>query len=120
MKKYYRNQGLVVALLLAGLTTSSLFAAGETAAQLLAQAKISKTQAEHIAMAKVPGAKIQSAEIENEHNALVWSFDMVKTGSKNVTEVLVNAKTGKIVEVTTETPNDQAKEHAADKADGQK
>ncbi len=116
----YRNQGLVAALLLAGLTTSSLFAAGETDAQLLAQAKISKTQAEHIAMAKVPGAKIQSAEIENEHNALVWSFDMVKTGSKDVTEVLVNAKTGKIVEVTTETPNDQAKEHAADKADGQK
>lgn len=120
MNKYYQNKGLVAALLLAGLTTSSLFADGETDAQLLAQAKISKTQAEQIAMAKVPGAKIQSAEIENEHNALVWSFDMVKTGSKNVTEVLVNAKTGKIVEVTTETPNDQAKEHAADKANGQK
>jgi uncharacterized membrane protein YkoI len=117
MKNNDRNKGLVAALLLPGLTTASLFAAGETDAQLLAQAKISKTQAEQIAMAKVPNAKIQSAEIENEHNALVWSFDMVKTGSKNVTEVLVNAKTGKIIEVTTETPNDQAKEHAADKAD---
>ena len=118
MNKNYQKQGLVAALLLTAI--SSLFAEGETDAQLLAQAKISKTQAEHIAMEKVPGAKIQSAEIENEHHALVWSFDMVKTGSKNVTEVLVNAKTGKIVEVTTETPNDQAKEHAADKANGQK
>ena len=111
---------MVGAVLLAGLTTTSLFAAGETAAQLMAQAKISKTQAEHIAMAKLPHAKIQSAEIENEHNALVWSFDMVKTGSKNVTEVLVNAKTGKIVDVSTETPSDQAKEHAADKANVQR
>ena len=68
----------------------------------------------------MPNAKIQSEEIENERNALVWSFDMVKTGSKNVTEVLVNAKTGKIVDVSTETPADQAKEHAADKASGQK
>lgn len=84
------------------------------------QAKISKTQAAKIAIAKVPNAKIQSEEIENEHNALVWSFDMVKSGSKDVTEVLVNAKTGKVVSVSTETPNDQAREHAADKADGQK
>ncbi len=114
MTNNYRNKGMIAALLLAGLTASSLFAEGETDAQLLAQAKISKTQAEHIALAKVPNAKIQSAEIENEHNALVWSFDMVKPGSKNVTEVLVNAKTGKIVNASTETPGDQAKEHAAD------
>ena len=120
MKNNYRNKGMVAALLLASLTTTSLFAAGETDAQLMAQAKISKTQAEHIAMAKVPNAKIQSAEIENEHNALVWSFDMVKIGSKNVTEVLVDAKTGRIISVSTETPVDQAKEHAADKANGQK
>ena len=105
---------------LVGLGLAPLLADGESEAALLKQAKITKTQAEHIAMEKVPGAKIQSAEIENEHNALVWSFDMVKTGSKDVTEVLVNAKTGQIVEVTTETPNDQAKEHAADKANGQK
>jgi uncharacterized membrane protein YkoI len=120
MKINCKNKGIVAAALLAGLTSTTLFAAGETDAQLLAQAKISKTQAEHIAMAKVPHAKIQSAEIENEHHALVWSFDMVKNGSKDITEVLVNAKTGKIVDVSTETPSDQAKEHAADKANGQK
>ena len=98
---------------------TSLFAQ-PSEADLMKQATITKSQAEKIAKARVPDAKIQSEEIENEHNALVWSFDMVKRGSKNVTEVLVNAKTGKIVEVTTETPGDQAKERAADKADGQK
>lgn len=116
MKKTFRNNGTIAALLLVGLTTSTLLAAGETDAQLMAQAKISKQQAEHIAMAKVPHAKIQSAEIENEHHALVWSFDMVKAGSKNVTEVLVDAKTGKILDVSTENPTDQAKEKTEDKA----
>ena len=120
MKMNYGSKVIGAAVLVASLTSVSLFAAGKTDAQLEAQAKISKTQAEQIAKAKVPHAKIQSEEIENEHNALVWSFDMVKTGSKNVTEVLVNAKTGKIVDISTETPADQAKEHAADKANGQK
>ncbi len=111
----------IVALVLTGLlATATCSWAAPSEADLIKQAKISKTQAEQIALAKVPNAKIQSAEIENEHNALVWSFDLVRTGSKNVTEVLVNAKTGKIVEVSTETPNEQAKERAADLANGEK
>ncbi len=118
MKITYRT--LLTGVLLTGLATSSLFAAGETEAELLKQAKISKTQAEQIALAKVPNGKIQSAEIENEHNALVWSFDITKPGTKNITEVLVNAKTGKIVDLSVENQNDQAKEKAADKANGQR
>ncbi len=113
-----KNKGTIAALLLAGLATSSLFAAGDTEAQLTAQAKITKTQAEQIALKKVPNGKIQSAEIENEHHALVWSFDIATPGTKNITEVLVNAKTGKIVDVSIENATDEAKESAADKADG--
>ncbi len=116
MKRTYRNHGWAAAIVLSGLLTANLVAAGETDAQLEAQAKVSKQQAEQIALAKVPNAKIQSAEIEHEHHTLVWSFDMVKPGDKNVTEVLVHAKTGKIVEVSTENPADQAKEKAEDQA----
>ncbi|MGI8432278.1 MAG: PepSY domain-containing protein [Chthoniobacterales bacterium] len=114
MNTTYRT--LLTGVILAGLGTSALLAAGETDAQLLKQAKISKTQAEQIALARVPDGKIRSAEIENEHNALVWSFDITKPGTKDITEVLVNAKTGKIVDVSVENQNDQAKEAAADKA----
>lgn len=111
----------ILILVLSGVVTASTSGlASPSEAELMKQAKITKIQAEKIALAKVPNAKIQSVEIENEHQALVWSFDMVKTGSKNVTEVLVNAKTGKIVSVSTETPNDQAKERAAEKAGGRK
>lgn len=95
------------------LATSSFAAPSE--AELMKQAKITKAEAEKIALAKVPHGKIQSAEIENEHYALVWSFDIAKPGSKDITEVLVNAKTGKIVEISTETPKAQAKERAEDK-----
>jgi hypothetical protein len=109
---------LLTGVTFAGLATSSLLAAGETDAQLLKQAKIGKTQAEQIALTKVANGKIQSAEIENEHNALVWSFDIVKPGSKDITEVLVNAKTGNIIDISTENPTAQAKESAADKAAG--
>lgn len=118
MKINYKT--LLIGVTLAGLATSTLLAAGETDAELLKQAKISKTQAEEIALKKVPNGKIQSEEIENEHNALVWSFDIATPGTKTITEVLVNAKTGKIVDVSTEKPTDQSKEKAADKANGQK
>ncbi|HXA08652.1 MAG TPA: hypothetical protein VNW28_01640 [Chthoniobacterales bacterium] len=60
--------------------------------------------------------KIRSAELENECGALVCSFELAKSGSRDITEVLVNAKTGKIISVSTETRVDPAKETAADHA----
>ena len=105
---------LTVALTALVLPLSGFAAASE--AELLKEAKVTKAQAEKIALEKVPGGKIQSAEIEKEHHALVWSFDIAKPGSKDITEVLVNAKTGKIIDISTENPAAQAKESAADNA----
>lgn len=117
MKTNYRT--LLTGVILTGLATSTLLA-DPSQAELMKRTTITKSQAEKIAMAKVPNAKIQSAEIENEHDALVWSFDMVKPGTHEITEVLVNAKTGKIVDVSIENNAAQAKEKAADMAAGQK
>ncbi len=108
------HRTIFTGVILAGLATSTLLAAGETSAKLLKQARISRTQAEQIALAQVPKGKIQSAEIENEH-ALVWSFDIVSPNSKNITEAQVDAKTGAIADLQVETPKDQAKEAAVDK-----
>jgi uncharacterized membrane protein YkoI len=111
---------VAVAIALTGLTSSTLLAAQkETDAQLQAQAKITKAQAEKTALAKVPNGKIKSGELEKEHGKLVWSFDISTPHSKNITEVQVDAKTGKIVIVEAETPKDQAKEEAADKKEKQ-
>ena len=111
----------ISALALAGLLALATTASAEPSqAQLTKQAEVSRARAEQIALAKVPGGIIKSAEIENEHNALVWSFDIAQPKSRNITEVLVNAKTGKIVSVSQETPSDQAKEAAAEQGSGKK
>lgn len=115
-----RNLKNISTLTLTGLFALATTGFGEPSqSELTKQARVGKERAEKIALAEVPGGKIQSEEIENEHNALVWSFDIEKPNSKNITEVLVNARTGEIVSVNEETPSDQAKEAAADRRNSQ-
>ena len=71
-------------------------------AALEAQAKVSKADAQATALAQVPGGTVKEAEIEKEKGALIWSFDITTTGSKDVTEVNVDATTGKVVNVEKE------------------
>ena len=77
--------------------------------------KVSQAAARATALARVKGGIVQSAELEHEAGKLVWSFDIERPGSKNVTEVLVDATTGRIVSKKQETPAEQAKEAQADK-----
>ena len=94
---------------------AATFAAQPSEAELMKQAKITKAEAEQIALAKVSHGIVKSAEIEKEKGHLVWSFDIARAGTRDITEVLVDAKTGKIISTQTESPRDQAKEAAADK-----
>ena len=105
----------VAALALVCLTRAALAQSNETQAQLQVQAKITQTEAQKRALAKVPNGKIKSSELENEGGKLVWSFDIAKPGTKDIAEVLVDAKTGDIVKMENETPKQQANEAAADK-----
>ena len=86
-----------------------------TQAELQAQAKVTEAQARTLALTKAPGGKVESSELEEENGHLIWSFDISTPGTKNITEVQVDAKEGKIVAVDIETPKDQAKEAAEDK-----
>ena len=81
-----------------------------TQAELLAQAKVTEAQAREIALTKAPKGTIQSGELEEEHHRLIWSFDISTPNTKDITEVTVDAKTGAVVSVETETPKDQEKE----------
>lgn len=78
---------------------------------LQSHAKISKSAAEKIALSKVQTGTIQSAELEEEHGKLIWSFDISTPSTKDITEVQVDARNGRIVSVQTETPAAQIKEH---------
>jgi uncharacterized membrane protein YkoI len=74
------------------------------------QATITKEQATQIARAKVPGGTIKEAELEKEKGKLIWSFDIATDGTKNITEVNVDAITGDVIAVDVETPEKEAKE----------
>ena len=91
------------------------FAAEPSEVELIKQAKITKAEAEQIALAKVSHGLVKSAEIEKEKGHLVWSLDIARPGTRDITEILVDAKTGKIISTQTESLRDQAKEAAADK-----
>lgn len=98
------------------LFSTATLSAGAAKGNLLKQAGITRAEAEHIALSQVPDGKISAAELEKEHGRLIWSFDISRPGTKNITELQVDAKSGKIVSTKIETPKDQAREAAADKA----
>jgi uncharacterized membrane protein YkoI len=113
--KIIRITAVAAALLVPGSMASVLATSQETQVQLQAEAKVTQAVAEKTALAQVANGKVKSSELEREHGKLVWSFDISVPHSKNITEVQVDAKTGKIVAVEIETPKDQAKEKALDK-----
>lgn len=77
--------------------------------------RVTEAAARSTALRAVPDGKIQSAELENEKGVQVWSFDIERRGTRTITEILVDAGTGKIVSKTHESPAAQAKEAAAEK-----
>ena len=86
----------------------------ESQAQLQAEAKISRADAEKLALAKAPNGTIQEGELEREKGKLLWSFDIATPGTKDITEVAVDAVTGQVVAVENETPAQQEKEKKED------
>jgi uncharacterized membrane protein YkoI len=83
-------------------------------AQLESQAKVTKAEAERIALDKVPGGTIKEAEIEKEKGKLIWSFDVATPGTREITEVNVDAMTGAVVDISKESVADQEKEKKED------
>ena len=76
-------------------------------AKLMAQAKVSKADAEKHALAKVPNGTIKEGELEKEHGKLIWSFDITTPDTKDITEVNVDAITGDVVSVEKESAGEK-------------
>jgi uncharacterized membrane protein YkoI len=84
-------------------------------AKLMADAKITRADAEKIALGKVPAGTIKEGELEKEKGKLIWSFDLTTPDSKDITEVAVDAITGDVVSVEKESAESEAKEAAGEK-----
>lgn len=70
--------------------------------------KITKAEAEKIALKAVPGGKVTEAELEHEHGMFIWSLD-VKSGKTNK-EVWISPRSGKVLKVFTESGSEEAQE----------
>ena len=81
----------------------------------MAQARISRADAEKTALAKVPGGTVKEGELEKEKGRLIWSFDLTTPDTKDITEVNVDAITGDVVSVEKESAESEAKEAAKEK-----
>ena len=84
-------------------------AAGNLAAQdrnvpdsLVAKAKISEDAARAIALKRVPGTVEGVALAKSGKTRLVYTFKVQRTGRTGLTDVLVNANTGKVIAVRRE------------------
>lgn len=84
-------------------------------AKLMAEAKVSKADAEKTALAKAPNGTIKEGELEKEKGKLIWSFDITTPDTKDITEVNVDAITGDVVSVEKESAESEAKEAAGEK-----
>ena len=100
----------IIALALATSWTPFNLWAQQSEAELLKQVRVTKHQAKRIALAKLKHGTIKSAELEKENGMLIRSFDIAQPGKKDVTEVCVDATTGKITAVDVETPISEKKQ----------
>jgi hypothetical protein len=87
---------------------------GET--ELLKQARVTKHQAKKIALARVRHGAIKCVELQKENGVLIWSVDIAQPPKKDLTDVWIDATTGKIAAVEVETPITEKKEVAEQKA----
>ena len=82
-------------------------------AKYMAEAKVSQADAQATAMAQSPNGTVRESELEKEHGKLIWSFDIATTGTTDITEVNVDAVTGKVASIEKEKA--EAKEAKKDK-----
>ncbi len=118
MKKYIVPLALTLALVATGLAGCAT--EKEQEAKLEAKAKVTKAEAERIALAKVPGGTIKEAGIEKEKGKVIWSFDIATPGTQDITEVAVDAMTGDVLAIDKETPSQEAKEKKGEKEEDEK
>lgn len=95
------------------LVAAAMFLAGFGGAAERTAAKITKEQAQKIALERAPGGKVESSELEDEGGKSVWSFDL-RVG-KNLREIQVDSLTGEIASDKFETPKQEQDEKAHDK-----
>jgi hypothetical protein len=64
---------------------------------LESEAKVTEPQAQAIALTRVPNGTVRSSELGTEHGQPIWLFDIAQPLVRGLTEVYVDARSGKIL-----------------------
>ncbi len=67
-------------------------------------AKITKNEAEHIALKRFPGGQVTAAKLEKVEGKLVWSLEIAPAKAEAVQHIEVDAMTGRIAGGAKEKP----------------
>ena len=99
----------LAAAVLGGATVAPLVALAASA-DLAREAKVAKPEATRTALSAVKGGTVREVELEREHGRLIWSFDIARAAPAGITEVQVDAISGRVVS----TKNESAAAEAAE------
>ena len=110
------SKGSIIALALVTSWTPFNSWAQQSEMELLKRARVTKHQAKKIALARVRHGAIKCVELQKENGVLIWSVDIAQPPKKDLTDVWVDATTGKITAVEVETPITEKEEIAEQKA----
>src|SRR6516225_1939555 len=97
-----------LAVTLAIVSAASIFASEQSYAKH--PGNIKKRQAEQIALSKIRGGTIRSAELQVANGSHFWAVFVTIPDKINAKEVHIDATSGQILAVQTEKPEDQAEE----------
>jgi uncharacterized membrane protein YkoI len=98
-----------------GMLIASLFPTWASAKLTPPEGRISAETAGELAR-KYYNGKVQSEELEFENGKWIYSFDLKNPKDKKIHEVQIDALSGKLVNMHTETPADEKKESKEDQA----
>lgn len=59
--------------------------------------KITRDEAQHIALKQMPDASVKSARLEQKTGKAIWAVAIAKHGAKSATDIYVDASTGRIL-----------------------
>src|SRR5260370_21031433 len=106
----------VIALALVTSWTPFNLRAHQSETELLKQVRVTKHQAKKIALARVRHGAVKCVELQKENGVLIWSVDIAQPRQKDLTDVWVDATTGKITADEVEAPITEKEEVAEQKA----
>jgi len=59
--------------------------------------KITRDEAQHIALKQIPDGSVKSARLKSERGIMFWSVEIARPGTKELAKIHVDEKSGRII-----------------------